>query len=164
VSGMRKALAVLNEAVKLEAAAPSTTEDWQVAFEGTVNDWFGVGLISATLDQPYGTDETFEFEYTPGGTSTGLCLGATTAAAQGTKVTLQACGVTVRTIWIDDTADASGGYAPYVNGSGTQYPAPFVLTAPKAGGNLTTKALKANKKGVIHKAQMWQLVSGVLPQ
>jgi hypothetical protein len=155
-------LAVPNEAVKLDAAASSTTEDWQVAFEGTVNDWFGVGLINATLDQPYGTDETFEFEYTPGGVSTGLCLGIASPPAQGTKVTLQACGVTVRTIWISDAADANGGYAPYVNGAGTQYPAPFVLTAPKAGGPLTTRALKANKKGVIHKAQMWQLISGVL--
>ena len=155
-------LAVPNEAVKLDAAANSTTEDWQVAFEGTVNDWFNAGLIGATLDQPYGTDQTFEFEYTPGNVSTGLCLGVTTAAAQGTKATLQPCGVSPKTIWIKDAADASGGYTPYVNGSGTQYPAPFVLTAAKAGGNLTTTALKANKKGVIHKAQMWQLVSGVL--
>ena len=61
-------------------------------------------------------------------------------------------------------ADASGGYTPYVNGSGTQYPAPFVLTAAKAGGNLTTKALKADKQGVIRQAQMWQLVTGILPQ
>ena len=155
-------LAVPNEAVKLDVAANSTTEDWQVSFEGTVNDFFGVGLIGATLDQQYGTDETFEFQYTPGNVSTGLCLGVGTAAAQGTKVTLQACGVSARTLWIKDTADASDGYTPYVSGSGTQYPAPFVLTAPKAGGNLTTRALKANKKGVIHKAQLWQLVSGVL--
>ena len=134
-----------------------------MAFEGTVNDWFNVGLINATLDQQYGPDETFEFQYMPGNVSTGLCLGLTLPAAQGTKVTLQPCGVSPKTLWIDDTADGSGGYVPYVNGSGTQYPAPFVLTGPKAGGPLTTRALKANKKGVIHKAQMWQLISGVLP-
>ena len=60
-------------------------------------------------------------------------------------------------------ADGSGAYAPYVSGSGTQYPAPFVLTASKVGGHFTTRALKTNKKGVIAKAQMWQLISGVLP-
>jgi len=38
-----------------------------------------------------------------------------------------------------------------------------VLTASKVGGHFTTRALKTNKKGVIAKDQMWQLISGVLP-
>lgn len=156
--------ATVNEVVKLEAAAPSTTEDWERAFEGTVNDWFNAGLINATLDEQYGPDQTFEFQYTPGNVSTGLCLGVTSTPVQGANATLQPCGVSPKTLWIDDTADASGGYAPFVNGAGTQYPAPFVLAASKAGGNLKTRALRINKKGVIAKAQMWQLISGVLPQ
>ena len=93
----------------------------------------------------------------------GLCLGIASVPAQGTKVTLQPCGVTVNTLWILDAADGSGGYAPYVSGSDTQYPAPFVLTASKVGGHFTARALKTNKKGVIAKAQMWQVISGVLP-
>jgi hypothetical protein len=132
--------------------------------EGTVSDWFNAGLINATLDQQYRPDRTFEFQYTPGNVSTGLCLGVTSTPAQGANATLQPCGVSPKTLWIDDTANASGGYAPFVNGAGTQYPAPFVLAAPKAGGNLKIRALKINKKGVIAKAQMWQLISGVLPQ
>ena len=163
VSAVSKGTAAPNQAVDLAAAAPSTTEDWEVSFQGTVNDFFNAGLINATLDAHYGTDEAFEFQYAPGGISSGLCLGIASGPAQGTKVTLQPCGVTVRTVWINDAADASGGYAPYVSGNGTQYPAPFVLTAGKVGGHFTTKALRTNKKGVIAKAQMWQLISGVLP-
>ncbi len=141
------------QAVILAAAAPSTTEDWEVGFDGTVNDFFNAGLINATLDEQYGPDAAYEFQYKPGGISSGLCLGIASGPAQGTKVTLQPCGVTVNTIWINDAAD----------GSDTQYPAPFVLTASKVGGHFTTRALKTNKKGVIAKAQMWQLISGVLP-
>ena len=48
-------------------------------------------------------------------------------------------------------------------GSDTQYPAPYVLTAPKVGGKFATRALKTNAKGAIAKGQMWQLISGVLP-
>ena len=163
VSAVSGGTAAPNQAVVLAAAAPSTTEDWTVALQGTVNDFVSAGLISATLGAHYGTDGAFEFQYTPGDSSTGLCLGIASGPAQGTKVTLQPCGVTARTLWINDAADASGGYAPYVSGNGTQYPAPFVLTASKVGGHFTTKALKTNKKGVIAKAQMWQLISGVLP-
>jgi hypothetical protein len=151
------------QAVILAAAAPSTTEDWTVSFDGTVNDFFSAGLINATLDAHYGPDAAYEFQYQPGGISSGLCLGIASGPAQGTKVNLQPCGVTVNTIWINDAADGSGGYAPYVSGSDTQYPAPFVLTASKVGGHFTTRALKTNKKGVIAKDQMWQLISGVLP-
>ena len=96
VSAVSGGTAAPNQAVVLAAAAPSTTEDWEVAFQGTVNDFFNAGLINATLDEHYGTDGAFEFQYTPGGISSGLCLGIASGPAQGTKVTLQPCGVTVR--------------------------------------------------------------------
>ena len=69
VSAVSGGTAAPNQAVVLAAAAPSTTEDWQVAFQGTVNDFFNAGLINATLDAHYGTDLAFEFQYTPGGIS-----------------------------------------------------------------------------------------------
>jgi hypothetical protein len=64
-------------------------------------------------------------------------------------------------LWINDAADASGGFAPLVSGNDIKFPAPFVLTAVKVGGNFTTNAL-AISKGVVAKDQMWQLISGVL--
>ena len=57
-------------------------------------------------------------------------------------VTLQPCGVTVGTVWIFDTADANGGYMPFISGQDTQYPAPYVLTANTAGDSLIIQALK----------------------
>lgn len=146
----------------MAAAAPSTTEDWRATFQGTVSDFFAAGLINATLNAHYGSDSVYEFQYAPGGVNTGLCLGIASGPSKGTQVALQPCGVSANTIWINDAADASGGYAPYISGSDTQYPAPFTLTAPKVGGDFTTEALRT-KKGVIASDQMWQLITGVLP-
>ena len=48
VSAVSGGTAGTGQPVILSAAAPSTTEDWQVAFQGTVNDFFNAGLINAT--------------------------------------------------------------------------------------------------------------------
>ena len=90
VSAVSGGTAAPGQAVILATAAPGPTEDWAVAFDGTVNDFFSAGLINATLDAHYGSDETFEFQYKPGGISSGLCLGIASGPAQGTKVTLPA--------------------------------------------------------------------------
>lgn len=163
VSAVSGGIEAVGQAVILAAAAPSTTEDWTSSFEGTVSDFFAAGLINQTLDQHYGPDAAFEFEYSPGGVQSGLCLGIASGPKQSTKVTLQPCGVSVNTVWIDDAADASGGYAPFVSGSDTQYPAPFVLTAPGVGAGFTTQALRIKPNGTVADDQMWQLISGVLP-
>ena len=163
VSAVSGGTAATGQAVILDAAGPSTTEDWSASFQGAVSDFYAAGLMNATLNAHYGPDPVYEFQYQPGGVSSGECLGIASGPGQGTKVTLQPCGVSANTVRISDAADASGGYAPYISGSDTQYPAPFVLTAATAGGNVTTRALRANGKGVIAKDQMWQLISGVLP-
>jgi hypothetical protein len=152
----------IGQAVILSAAAPSTTEDWAISDDGSVSDFFAAGLINATLDEHYGTDEAFEVQYGPGGIGSGLCLGIASGPSQSTPVTLQPCGVTVNTVWIDDTADASDGYAVLVSGSDTKYPAPYVLTANTVSGNFTTQALRTNR-GADAGAQRWQSISGVLP-
>ena len=46
---------------------PPTTEDWVVSDDGSVSDFFAAGLINATRDEHYGTDEAFEVQYAPGG-------------------------------------------------------------------------------------------------
>lgn len=159
VSGGTEAV---GQAVILSAAAPSTTEDWTESFEGVVSDFVAAGIINATLGEHYGSDAAFEFEYAPGDIGSGFCLGIASGPSQSTPVTLQPCGVSANTVWIDDTADASGGYAVFVSGSGTKYPAPYVLTANTVGGNFTTQALRTNQ-GADAGAQRWQSISGVLP-
>jgi len=162
VSAVSGGTAAMGQAVILSAATTTRTEDWSAAFQGAVSDFYAAGLMNATLDAHYGTDPVYEFQYKPGGTSSGECLGIASGPGQGTKVTLQPCGKTASTAWIYDTADASGGYVPYISGSDTKWPAPYVLTAPNVEGDFTTQAL-FNLFGIVASDQMWQLISGVLP-
>ena len=161
VSAVSGGTAATGQAITLAAAAPSTAEDWSVAVQGSVSDFYAAGLMNATLNQYYGSDQVYEFEYKPGGISSGECLGIASGPGQGSKVTLQPC-TSVNATWIYDAAAANGGYVPYISGSDTKYPAPYVLTAPAAGGDFTTRALQVNSNGVVSEDQMWQLISGVL--
>ena len=115
--------------------------DWTVAFQGTVNDFFKAGLVSAAVNLHYGggaagfpNDFAFENEYAPFGVNSGLCLGVAATAFQGEGVTLQPCGVSAKTVWIVDTFDSPttlfNGYVPLINGSDTNFSHPFVLTYP----------------------------------
>jgi hypothetical protein len=162
VSKVPGGTAATGQAVTLAAAASSTTEDWSASFQGVVSDFYAAGLMNKILDVNYGPDPVYEFQYEPGGINSGECLGIASGPGQGTQVTLQPCGKTANTAWIYDTAAASGGYVPYINGSDTQYPAPYVLTALLPGGDFTTQALSVNLNGTIAGDQMWRLISGDL--
>ena len=135
-------------------------EDWTVAFQGTVADFFAAGLVSSSLalhygciagvdfpDCPFsvlttgtpGVDSNFlafENEYSPFGVESGLCLGVSATAFNDEGVTLQPCGVSAKTVWILDTLDQqfttawAHGYIPLINGSNTNFSHPFVLTYP----------------------------------
>jgi len=102
-------------------------EDFTVALEGLVSDLNTAGLVSKALDLHYGgagcedydpttakcvtfypDDEALEIEYSPFGVDSGLCVGTATTAVNGTEVSLQPCGVTAKTTWILDVADAIG--------------------------------------------------------
>jgi hypothetical protein len=116
-------------------------EDFTVAFQGTVADFFAAGLVSAAVNLLYGggaagfpNDFAFENEYAPFGVDSGLCLGVAATAFNDEGVTLQPCGVSARTVWIVDTFDSPAtlfnGYVPLINGSDTNFSHPFVLTYP----------------------------------
>ena len=134
-------------------------EDWTVAFQGTVADFFAAGLVSSALALHYGclpstfpggscksatnphgfpNDPAFENEYAPFGVDSGLCLGVAATAFNDEGVTLQPCGVSSKTVWILDFQDSwstfiHGGYIPLINGSDTNFSHPFVLTYPNNG-------------------------------
>jgi hypothetical protein len=135
-------------------------EDWTVAFQGTVIDFFQAGLVSSALalhygcvkgvdfnDCPFSVATTgtpgrdsnflaFENEYAPFGVDSGLCLGVAATAFNDEGVTLQPCGVSSKTVWVLDTLDQqfthawAHGYIPLINGSDTNFSHPFVLTYP----------------------------------
>ena len=157
-------------------------EDFTVSFQGTVNDLgpLGVGLLSANTVLHYGNDLAVEFEYSPFGVESGLCVGVASTAVQGEGVTLQPCGVTGKTIWIADTFDQPltaffRGYVPLINGSNTNFSHPFVMTYP-ANGYPTDKPRPQIQVrnltgfssgfgpivGTVPNTQQWSAVFGVL--
>jgi hypothetical protein len=114
-------------------------EDFTVAFQGTVADFYKAGLVSAAVALHYGglgtgsvNDPAYEIEYAPYGVDSGLCLGVASTAFNDEGVTLQSCGVSSKTVWIVDTYDTTftAGYVPLINGSDTNFSQPFVLTYP----------------------------------
>src|SRR5260370_23330518 len=128
-------------------------EDFTVAFQGTVADFFAAGLVSSAVALHYGcvagsspscqsatnphgfpNDFAFENEYAPFGVDSGLCVGVAATAFNDEGVTLQPCGVSAKTVWIVDTFDSPvtlfNGYVPLINGSDTNFSHPFVLTYP----------------------------------
>jgi hypothetical protein len=170
-------------------------EDINASFQGQTSDFFGAGLVSAAVELHYGAglglpttnpatgngfpnDPAFELEYTPFGVGSGLCVGVASTAVQGSKVSLQPCGVSSKTVWIVDTLDSNirHGYVPLINGSDTNFSHPFVLTYPSNGfptdkprpqlitNNLTgfTGNFLVPVLGSINDNQLWGADFGVL--
>jgi hypothetical protein len=134
-------------------------EDYTYAYQGQVSDFYAAAMVSPAVNLHYGggcellvpvghppvqtcqafyqDDPAFEIEYSPYGVDSGLCMGVGTTAAQGTKVALEPCGVSSKTVWIVDTADSprtlNHDYVPLINGSDTNFSHPFVLTYPSNG-------------------------------
>jgi hypothetical protein len=140
---------------------------------------------TATCVTHYPDDDAFELEYTPYGVDSGLCMGTAAAAVDGSDVSLQPCDATARTIWIVGLAVPStppagppapaaailfDRYAALINGSGSNFSQPYVLTYPQnsypAGlprPQLTTRTLDIDSHGVTDINQMWGDRAGILP-
>jgi hypothetical protein len=172
-------------------------EDYTISDEGVVSDFYTAGLISSAVALHYGglgcedydtttaTCTTFypdlaayEIEYSPYGADSGLCAGVGTTAVAGTKVTLQPCGDSAKTIWIIDSEDeTTSDYYPLINGSDTNFSQPYVLTyptnsyptdMPRPGLYVTnlTGFKGANglpTPGTVNDHQLWGYHTGVLP-
>ncbi len=151
-------------------------EDFTISDQGSVADFFAAGLVSSALNLHYSGDEAFEFEYAPFGADTGLCVGVPSTAVSGTKVSLQPCGVSSKTVWIVDTSDSPFTISvPLINGSDTNFSHPFVLTYPassfptdKPRPQLFTANITGESNGVgpvlgtVDSNQLWAADTGVL--
>ena len=175
-------------------------EDFTIANQGTVADFNAAGLVSNAVALHYGGLGTisgtncgtvavpapchfpnftaYEYEYAPFGAETGLCVGVGTTAAAGTKVSLQPCGVSSKTVWIHDYLDAllnPGVSIPIINGSDTNFSHPFVLTYPGSSfptdkprpqlytANLTgfsgnINGINLPELGTVTDAQLWNVL------
>ena len=96
-------------------------EDFTISLQGLVSDFFAADLVSAAVNLHYGGGatlipahgttaavlypdfEAYEIQYSPYGVDSGLCVGVGSTAVAGTKVTLEPCGVSSKTVWIVDS-------------------------------------------------------------
>ena len=145
-------------------------EDFTVSFQGTVQDFFDAGLVSAAFNLHYSDLAAFEFEYSPNGVGSNLCVGVATTAANRTPVSLQPCGASAKTVWAVDSHDSIRGfYVPLINGSNTNFSHPYVLHYPGNGHptdvprpQLNTFNLQKYSNGVVFDNEMWGANFGVL--
>jgi len=145
-------------------------EDFAVSFQGTVADFFKAGLVSAALNLHYSRDWAFEFEYSPDGVNSGMCVGTASTAANKTPVVLVPCGASAKSVWVVDSRDSIGrGYVPLINGSDVNFSHPSVLHYP---GNsfptdtprpqLNTFELQKYSNGSVFDNELWGADFGVL--
>jgi serine/threonine protein kinase len=138
--------------ILFHTANSDSAQHWIVSSQGTTAHFYIAGMVDAAVAQHYGcipgvnflscygqtavavNDPAFELEYAPNGVVSGLCMGVAITAVQDELVTLQPCGVSARTVWIEDVfgspSTLSNGFIPLINGSDTNFSQPFVLTYP----------------------------------
>ena len=135
-------------------------EDFTVSNQGTVADFFAAGLVSAAVNQHYGSEMAVQIEFAPSGKATGLCSALATTAFQNEGLTLQPCGIPGTTVWIIDTADSPATASfPIVNGSTTDFTHPFAMiihgnVARKRFPQIKVQRLRGNPDNV-RISQLW---------
>lgn len=145
----------------MAASGSNQAEDWTIDLEGTVTEFYDAGLLSAVVNTHYGNDQVYEYQYTPDGSASGLCLGVPGQASDGTVVSLQPCGTSGETLWIYDAADQYQRQVPLINGLDTDFTYPEVLTADSTSVGLHVHELTGGD-GVIDLGQYWATQFGVL--
>lgn len=129
---------------------------------GLVSDFFAAGMVSAAVNQHYGTERAAQIQYAPLGKPSGLCAALATAAYQNEGLTLQPCNTPGTTVWIIDTADSPATaptYFPLVSGSTTDFTHPFAMTihgnpADKRLPQIKVQRLRGNPAHV-RDSQLW---------
>jgi hypothetical protein len=163
--GQVEVLDVLNQVAEAgqpvgrAAASANPGEDFEISYQGTVDDFYMAGLMAAGLDALYGSLCVYQVQYTPGGTLTGLCVGVQPAPGLATPVTLQPCGVSAKTTWIFDpaTSGTSSGIAVFNGAANSDFQHPSSLTALPLG-QLFTSPLLVLKNSSVTKYQLWGAV------
>ena len=110
------------------ASSSDPAGDLIVPRAGTVSDFFAAGLVSAAVNQHYGSEMAVQIEYAPLGKPTGLCSALAATAYQNEGLTLQPCSTPGTTVWIVDRNDSLNTTTfPIVNGSTTDFTHPFAM-------------------------------------
>jgi hypothetical protein len=115
------------------ASSSNPAEDLIIPTGGPVpvSEFYADGLVSAAVNEHYGSEPAVQIEYAPYGKPTGLCTAVATTAYQDEGLSLQPCSAPGTTVWIIDVADSPATaptYFPIVNGSDTDFVHPFAMT------------------------------------
>ena len=113
------------------ASSSNPAEDLIIPLSGTVSHLYAQGMVSAAVDEHYGSEHAVQIEYAPYGKPTSLCTAVATTAYQDEGLSLQPCSTPGTTVWIIDTADSPAtapAYFPIVNGSDTDFAHPFAMS------------------------------------
>jgi hypothetical protein len=115
------------------ASGSNPAEDLIVPPPGRVpvSQFYTDGMVSAAVNQHYGSEPAVQIEYAPYGHATGLCTAVATTAYQDEGLSLQPCSTPGTTVWILDLADSPATaptYFPIVNGSDTDFVHPFAMS------------------------------------
>jgi len=162
--------------IMFQSSNADPAEDFTVSLQGTVTQFAAAGLLpTGALTLHYATDLAFEFQYSPNGVDSGLCVGTASTPIANTPVSLQPCGVSAKTVWITDRQNrAPGGlftfpYVPLISAAGLNFSNPFVLTYPqnanpndKPRAQLVTQNLHQFSRGQVFDNQQWSAFFGVL--
>ena len=82
---LRQGAKVGQPIIMFQSSNADPAEDFTVSLQGTVNDFVAAGLVSPALALHYGNDIAWEFEYSPNGVDSGLCVGISPARPSTTR-------------------------------------------------------------------------------
>jgi hypothetical protein len=194
---MRQGARVGQPVILFRSSNSDPAEDWTITDQGPASTFYATGLLSSALAihyactpgttvavagaqvpcSPQGRDEeAWELEYAPYGVNSGLCMGVASTAFSGEKVALEPCGVTSKTVWVEDTtpndkSPSTSGFFAAVNGSATNFSHEPVLTYPvnanpvdRPRAQLVLQTLRQFSNGPTfdNDSQLWTAFVGVL--
>jgi hypothetical protein len=146
--------------------------DFTLAYEGSVNSFYKKGLVSKAFAKTYGSDDAYEFQYSPYGRNSGFCLSTWPGVAPqpGYKVRLETCGKYSSSVWAVDEANETSNhkYAPLINGATDSFSNPEVLNYPAGNPTdmprpqLNVQPENTYSDGTVFDNQMWAQKVGVI--
>ncbi len=136
----------------------------------SVSDFYAAGMVSAEVNERFGSLLAAQIRYAPFGKPSGLCVGLAVTAFQNEGLTLQPCTTPHKTVWIIDTEGYPSDFFTIINASTTDFSRPFAMTypryqqaAPQRTQQITLRRLQfVSKEHTVLDRQLWSALFGVL--